>query len=222
MTATFVGYGEARTAREVGGACTRHGHVSWLSRMREDVRTVLDKDPSATSALEVVLFSVGLRAVWAHRRHHWLWDHGAKGLALWLSARMRRRLGVEIHPAAQIGRRFMIDHGMGVVIGSTAIIGDDCLIYQGVTLGMTGKHGGKRHPTLGNGVMVGANATVLGNIVLGDESKVGAGAVVLKDVPAHVTVAGVPATVVRNHRCWEVPHLTLVGDGDVDDWSCAL
>ena len=179
--------------------------ISWLARMREDVRAVMERDPSATSATQVVLFSTGLHAVWAYRRQHWLWTHGSHMLATWLSKRSRRRYGVEIHPAATIGRRLVIDHGMGIVIGGTAIIGDDCLLYQGVTLGMTGKHGGKRHPTLGDRVMVGANAVVLGNIRLGDDVKVGAGAVV-----------------VRDHRCWDVPHLSLVTDDEDVVWSCAL
>ena len=196
--------------------------VSWLARMREDVRAVMERDPSATSAAQVVLFSTGLHAIWAYRRQHWLWVHGRQMLATWLSKRSRRRYGVEIHPAATIGRRLVIDHGMGIVIGGTAIIGDDCLLYQGVTLGMTGKHGGKRHPTLGNRVMVGANAVVLGNIRIGNDVKVGAGAVVVEDVPSDVTVAGVPATIVRKHRCWDVPHLSLVTDDEEVVWSCAL
>ena len=196
--------------------------VSWLARMREDVRAVMERDPSATSAAQVVLFSTGLHAIWAYRRQHWLWVHGRQMLATWLSKRSRRRYGVEIHPAATIGRRLVIDHGMGIVIGGTAIIGDDCLLYQGVTLGMTGKHGGKRHPTLGDRVMVGANAVVLGNIRIGNDVKVGAGAVVVEDVPSDVTVAGVPATIVRKHRCWDVPHLSLVTDDEEVVWSCAL
>lgn len=196
--------------------------VSWLARMREDVRAVMERDPSATSAAQVVLFSTGLHAIWAYRRQHWLWVHGRQMLATWLSKRSRRRYGVEIHPAATIGRRLVIDHGMGIVIGGTAIIGDDCLLYQGVTLGMTGKHGGKRHPTLGDRVMVGANAVVLGNIRIGNDVKIGAGAVVVGDVPSDVTVAGVPATIVRKHRCWDVPHLSLVTDDEEVVWSCAL
>ncbi|MBQ9059125.1 MAG: serine O-acetyltransferase [Atopobiaceae bacterium] len=169
---------------------------SVIARMREDIQAVLDRDPSVDAAWQVFLFSAGVHAVWAHRRHNWLWNHGFKTLALLLSKRMRRRRGMEIHPAATIGKRLVIDHGMGLVIGATAIIGDDCLLYQGVTLGMTGKHGGKRHPNLGDGVMVGANATILGNITVGDGAKVGAGAVVVRDVPAGATVVGVPAQVV--------------------------
>lgn len=167
-----------------------------LTRMREDANALLERDPSASSARELALFSPGLHAVWAFRASHWLWLKGRRQLALWVSRRARRRYGVEIHPAAAIGRRFVIDHGMGVVIGATSVIGDDCMVYQGVTLGMTGHHGGKRHPSLGNGVMVGARAVLLGDIFVGDGAKVGAGAVVVGDVPAGATVVGVPARVV--------------------------
>jgi len=150
-----------------------------------------------------------------------------RSLALLLAKRTRRKLGADIFPSAQIGRRFSIDHGIGVVIGATSIIGDDCLIYQGVTLGMTGKHGGKRHPTLGNNVMVGAGAIVLGNITIGDNAKVAAGSVVVHDVPRDVTVAGVPAKVVRDRR-FSGPRLveddfdpTKLDDENIR-WSCAL
>ena len=201
--------------------------VSWRQRRREDVEAMLARDPSATSHGDVRRNSTGLHAIWAFRRQHWLWEHGLHALALFLARRSRKRYGIEIHPAATIGRRFLIDHGMGIVIGQTAVIGDDCLLYQGVTLGMTGHHGGKRHPTLGDNVMVGANATILGNIRIGDNVKVGAGAVVVHDVPSNVTVAGVPATIVRDHRCRDTPHLTVVpSPEDLDNenvrWSCAL
>lgn len=165
--------------------------------IREDIVAFKAKDPAATSTLSVVLNSPGLRAVWAYRRQHWLWTHGCKGFARWLSTRSRRKFGVEIHPGAQLGRRFLIDHGMGIVVGETTITGDDCMIYQGVTLGGTGKQTGKRHPTLGNNVVVGVGAKVLGNIFLGDNVKVGGGAVVVKDVPPDCTVVGVPGHVVR-------------------------
>ncbi len=215
-------------ATDSGSSKVKEKRIGLFERLREDVQAVLDRDPSASSARDVVFFATGLHAVWAYRRQHWLWTHGAKKLATWMSQRSRKRYGVEIHPAATIGRRFVIDHGMGVVIGGTAIIGDDCMLYQGVTLGMTGHHGGKRHPTLGNGVMIGARAVVLGNITIGDNAKVGAGAVVVHDVPANVSVAGVPATIVREHRCWENARLKLVpNDLDLLDnenvrWSCAL
>ncbi len=194
--------------------------------LKDDIASVIARDPSVHNGREVLLWHTGMHAVWAFRREHWLWRHGMHGLASFLARRTRRRYGVDIHPAATIGRRFMIDHGMGVVIGETAVIGDDCLIYQGVTLGMTGKHGGKRHPTLGNNVMVGAGTIVLGDIHVGDNVKVAAGSVVVHDVPAGTTVAGNPAHVVRENRC---PMLRLVEmparGGDVDEnvrWSCAL
>ncbi len=194
--------------------------------LKDDIASVIARDPSVHNGREVLLWHTGMHAVWAFRRAHWLWRHEMHGLASFLARRTRRRYGVDIHPAATIGRRFMIDHGMGVVIGETAVIGDDCLIYQGVTLGMTGKHGGKRHPTLGNNVMVGAGTIVLGDIHVGDNVKVAAGSVVVHDVPAGTTVAGNPAHVVRENRC---PMLRLVEmparGGDVDEnvrWSCAL
>ena len=202
--------------------------IGLFKQMREDAEAGLARDPSATRLRDIVLYSTGTHIVWAYRRHHWLYTHGMQGLALWLSKRMRRRLNADIHPAATIGRRFSIDHGAGVVIGGTAIIGDDCLTYQGVTLGMTGnKLEGKRHPTLGNNVMVGAGAIVLGDIHIGSNVRVGAGAVVVHDVPDNVTVVGVPATVVRERGC---PMLNLVegrlGGADVDNenvrWSCNL
>lgn len=160
--------------------------------IREDVEAVMRRDPATTSPVMALLLP-GTRAVRAHRRHHWLWAHGHRALAQLLALRARHRLGIEIHPAASVGRRLVIDHGMGVVVGETAVIGDDCLIYQGVTLGCTGKQLGKRHPTLGDGVVVGANACVLGDIVVGDRAKVGAGAVVLRDVAPGSTAVGVPA-----------------------------
>ena len=166
-----------------------------FDRIREDIETFRAHDPAATSNVSILLNSPGMRAIWAYRRQHWLWTHGHPLLARTLSTMSRRRFGVEIHPGAQIGRRFVIDHGMGVVVGETTIIGDDCQLYQGVTLGGTGKQSGKRHPTLGNNVVVGVGASVLGNITLGDNVKVGGGAVVVRDVPADCTVVGVPGHV---------------------------
>src|ERR1035438_2933792 len=151
--------------------------------IREDVASVLERDPAAKSRLEVFLCYSGLHAVWFHRFNHWLWNHGLWLLARWLSQVARFLTGIEIHPAAQIGRRLFIDHGLGTVIGETAIIGDDVTLYQGVTLGGTGKERGKRHPTIGNGVVIGSGARVLGNITVGDRSRVGAGSVVVRDVP---------------------------------------
>lgn len=198
----------------------RRDHPGVFSLMLEDARAALERDPAAGSMADIILFSTGTRIVQAHRRHHWLYTHGFRRLACWLAKRMRVRLGADIHPAATIGRRLTIDHGIGIVIGSTAIIGDDCLIYQGVTLGMDGKNmHGKRHPTLGDDVMVGANAVVLGAITVGSRARIGAGAVVVGDVPQSVTVAGVPAKIVRDYR------LHFVEDADTPEdvrWSCAL
>ena len=164
--------------------------------IREDVASVFDRDPAAKSVLEVLLCYSGLHALWFHRCNHWLWNHRLRLLARWLSQVARLLTGVEIHPGAQIGSRLFIDHGMGVVIGETTIIGDDVTIYQGVSLAGTGKEKGKRHPTIGNGVVIGAGAKVLCNIRIGDNSRVGAGSVVLRDVPDKSTIVGVPGHIV--------------------------
>jgi serine O-acetyltransferase len=170
--------------------------VSFFSCMREDIAAVLDRDPAAKSRLEVVLLYSGLHALWVYRVHHWLWTHHRRFLARFLSQVARFFTGIEIHPGAEIGRRFFVDHGMGVVIGETTVIGDDVTLYQGVTLGGTGKETGKRHPTLRNNVVVGTGARVLGNIIIGEDSRIGAGSVVLRDVPDHSTVVGVPGHIV--------------------------
>ena len=167
-----------------------------LETIREDIASVAERDPAAKSKLEIVLCYSGLHALWAYRLNHWLWHHNVRLLARWLSQVARWLTGIEIHPAAQIGRRLFIDHGMGVVIGETAIVGDDVTLYQGVTLGGTGKESGKRHPTLGNGVVAGGGAKILGNIRVGDNSRIGAGSVVLRDVPDNSTVVGVPGHIV--------------------------
>ncbi len=165
-------------------------------RMREDVMCVFDRDPAARNVFEVLTTYPGVHAVVAHRLSHTLWRAGLKWLARLNSTVSRWVTGIEIHPAAQIGRRFFIDHGMGVVIGETAEIGDDCTLYHGVTLGGTSWKEGKRHPTLKNGVVVGAGAKVLGPIVLGEGCRVGSNAVVVKDVEAGNTVVGVPGRLV--------------------------
>jgi serine O-acetyltransferase len=170
--------------------------MPFMASVREDIRSVFERDPAATSIFGVLLCYPGLHAVWAHRFTHWLWCHNVRVFARFLSQVARFFTGIEIHPGAQVGRRLFIDHGMGVVVGETAIVGDDVTIYQGVTLGGTGKEKGKRHPTLRNGVFVGNNANVLGNIVVGENSRVGAGSVVLRDVPPNSTVVGVPAHLV--------------------------
>jgi serine O-acetyltransferase len=167
--------------------------------IREEVASILERDPAAKSRLEVWLCYSGLHAVVAHRSTHWLWKHGFRLLARWLSTVARFLTGIEIHPAAEIGRRLFIDHGMGVVIGETAVVGDDVTLYQGATLGGTGKEKLKRHPTLGNGVVVGAGAKILGNIRVGDNCRIGAGSVVLRDVPEGSTVVGVPGHIVLQH-----------------------
>lgn len=168
-----------------------------FERLKEDVAAVKERDPAATSALQILLLYPGLRAVCMHRRANWLWRHNHKFLARYVSQRAVRKTGIEIHPAATIGRRFFIDHGTGVVIGETAEIGDDVTIYQGVTLGGTGKDTGKRHPTIGNGVMIGAGAKVLGPFKVGDNTNIAAGAVVLEEIPPDSTAVGVPARVVK-------------------------
>jgi serine O-acetyltransferase len=170
--------------------------MNLLQSIREDTQSVLERDPAATSRLTVWLCYPGLHAVWAHRVQHWLWCRNFRLLARMSSQVTRFWTGIEIHPAAQIGRRLFIDHGMGVVIGETSLIGDDVTLYQAVTLGGTGKSGGKRHPTLRDGVFVGNNANILGNIIIGERARVGAGSVVLRDVPPDSTVVGVPAHIV--------------------------
>ncbi|WP_268743605.1 serine O-acetyltransferase [Bhargavaea cecembensis] len=167
-----------------------------FKRMKEDIATIFDQDPAARSAFEIVLTYSGLHALWGYRIAHALHKRGMRFLARAVSQFSRFLTGIEIHPGAVIGRRFFIDHGSGVVIGETCEIGDDVTLYQGVTLGGTGKEKGKRHPTLGNNVLVASGAKVLGSITLGDNVKVGAGSVVLKDVPPNSTVVGIPGTVV--------------------------
>ena len=173
--------------------------MSFFSCMREDIDAVLDRDPAAKSRFEVMLLYSGLHALWIHRFDHWLWIHQRTFLARLMSQVARFITGIEIHPGAQIGRRFFIDHGSAVVIGETTIIGDDVTLYQGVTLGGTGKETGKRHPTIRNNVVIGAGARVLGNIVIGENCRVGAGSVVLRDVPDNSTVVGVPGHIVFRH-----------------------
>jgi serine O-acetyltransferase len=166
--------------------------------IKEQLQTIAREDPAAKGAFEVVLCYPGFHAVLIHRLAHRFYRAGFTTLARAVSQFTRWTTGIEIHPGAQIGRRLFIDHGMGVVIGETAIVGDDCLLYQGVTLGGTGKERGKRHPTLGNRVIVGSGAKILGNIEIGDDVRIGAGSVVLKPVPPHSTVVGVPGRVVRS------------------------
>ncbi|MGE5484475.1 MAG: serine O-acetyltransferase [Ignavibacteriales bacterium] len=167
-----------------------------LIQIKEDIRTVFERDPAAKNVIEVLLCYPGLHAVWMHRLGHWLYRMRLYVLARLLSHAARFLTGIEIHPGARLGRRVFIDHGMGTVIGETAEIGDDVTIYQGVTLGGTGKEKGKRHPTIGKNVVISAGAKVLGAITIGDNSRVGAGAVVVKPVPEGCTVVGVPGRIV--------------------------
>lgn len=167
-----------------------------LSLIREDITNVMEHDPAAKSRLEVFLCYSGLHAVWFYRVNHWLWNHHLFLAGRWLSQVGRLLTGIEIHPGAKIGRRLFIDHGMGVVIGETSIVGDDVTLYQGVTLGGTGKEHGKRHPTLEDQVVVGSGAKILGNIVVGRNCRIGAGSVVLRNVPENSTVVGVPGHII--------------------------
>lgn len=165
--------------------------------LQADLNAVMDRDPAARNKLEVFLLYSGYKAVRSYRRANWFFRHNLKFIARFISQRSRHKTGIEIHPGAAIGKGLFIDHGMGVVIGETTIIGDNCTIYQNVTLGGTGKDTGKRHPTLGNNVLVGAGAKVLGPFTVGDNSRIAAGAVVLNEVPPNSTAVGVPAKVVR-------------------------
>ncbi len=168
-----------------------------FKRIREDIRAVKERDPAARSSLEIFFLYPGVKALRYYRFAHWLFRHNMKFWARLVSQSAARKTGIEIHPGATIGHRLVIDHGHGVVIGETAEIGDDVLIYQGVTLGGTGKDVGKRHPTIGNNVMICSGAKVLGPFKVGDNSRVAAGAVVLEEVPPNCTVVGVPAKIVR-------------------------
>ena len=169
--------------------------------MRGELKELLEayklRDPAARTSFEIFMLYPGVRALRRHRRAHWCWTHNLKFFARWISQSTRRATGIEIHPGATIGRRLVIDHGMGIVIGETTEIGDDVLLYQGVTLGGTGKERGKRHPTIGNNVMIGSGAKVLGPFKIGDNSRIASGAVVLEEIPPDCTAVGVPAKVVR-------------------------
>lgn len=171
-----------------------------FDKVKEDLQAAKARDPAARSSLEILICYPGLWAICFHRMNHWLWTHHLPFWGRFFSQISRFLTGIEIHPGAQIGRRFFIDHGMGIVIGETTIIGDDVLLYQGVVLGGTSLNKGKRHPTVEDAVVVGSGAKVLGNITLGRSSKVGAGAVVLKDVPAGATAVGVPAKIIQEER----------------------
>lgn len=189
--------------------------ISCWAKAREDVATVRRLDPAAPSTFVIVVSYQGVHAVWYHRVSHWLWNHGRRSIARLLSQWARRRTGIEIHPGATIGRRFFIDHGAGVVIGETSIIGDDVLMFNGVNLGGTSMNPGKRHPTIGDRVVIGAGAKILGAVYVGDDARIGANAVVVKDVPCGATAVGIPA-VIREHPDYVERHTaaSAVDDGD--------
>jgi serine O-acetyltransferase len=168
-----------------------------LETIRSDIRAVFDNDPAAKGVFEVLFTYSGLHAIWSHRIAHWFYNRRMFTFARIISQISRFMTGIEIHPGARIGRRFFIDHGMGVVIGETCEIGDDVLVYHGVTLGGTGKEKGKRHPTIGNNVVISAGAKVLGSFTVGDNSRIGANSVVLNEVPSNSTVIGIPGRIVR-------------------------
>jgi serine O-acetyltransferase len=171
-----------------------------FERIKEDIQMVFARDPAARSTLEVILCSPGLHAIWIHRLASWFWKHNHLFWGRFISTINRFFTGVEIHPGAKIGKRVLIDHGMGVVIGETAEVGEDVLIYQGVVLGGTSLERKKRHPTIGNGVVIGSGAKIIGNIKIGDCSKIGAGSVVLKPSPPGATVVGIPGRIVQESR----------------------
>lgn len=186
----------------------------FFKNLRYDINAVLERDPAARSTLEVLLLYPGIKAVIFHRAAHFFYIHNHKFIARMISQFSRFWTGIEIHPGAVVGRGLFIDHGMGVIIGETTIIGNDCTIYQGVTLGGTGKEKGKRHPTLGNNVMVGSGAKVLGPFTVGDNSKIAAGAVVLSQVPPDSTCVGVPARIVKRegvrvNECADLDQVTI-------------
>lgn len=173
--------------------------MSFIENIKNDIQSIKARDPAAHSGLEIILTYSGVHAVMMYRVAHWLYKHNLKVTARAVSQLARCFTGIEIHPGAKIGKGLLIDHGSGVVIGETAEIGDNCLIYQGCTLGGTGKEHGKRHPTLGNNVMVGSGAKILGPFKVGDGAKIAANAVVLKEVPPNCTAVGVPARIVRQN-----------------------
>jgi len=175
----------------------------FYSTLHSDLLSAMERDPAARSALEVAILYSGLHAIWGYRVSHWLWKHHFKFLGRWFSQIIRNITGVEIHPGATIGAKFFIDHGMGVVIGETSIVGDQVTIYHGVTLGGTSLQKGKRHPTVGDRVTIGAGAKVLGDITIGADSRIGANAVVVKSVPENSVVVGVPGQIVKRSH----PHM---------------
>jgi serine O-acetyltransferase len=189
--------------------------ANYFSRIGRDVDSVIERDPAARSKLEVMLVYSGLHAIWIHRITHWLWTRKVRFLARWISQFARWLTGIEIHPGATIGPGFFIDHGMGVVIGETAEIGADVTLYHGVTLGGTSLNKEKRHPTIGDRVVIGAGAKILGAIEIGADSRVGANAVVVKSVPENAVVVGVPGQIVRRSQPMHAPDLNHTSLPDI-------
>ena len=189
----------------------------WFEKIRQDIQAVFDRDPAARSTMEVILCYPGLHAIWGYRISNWMWNHRLKLLARLFSHLVRGLTGVEIHPGARIGPNFFIDHGMGVVIGETAEIGECVTMYHGVTLGGASLNKGKRHPTLGNNIVVGAGAKILGAITVGDNSRIGANAVVVKPVPSDSVVVGVPGQVVTRSQPRLYPNLPDLEHGRLPD-----
>jgi serine O-acetyltransferase len=200
------------TINRVGGV------RGFFSLVRQDIASVLERDPAARSSLEVLLVYSGLHAIWVYRIAHWLWTHKMRFLGRYLSQLTRWLTGIEIHPGARVGAGFFIDHGMGVVIGETAEIGNDVTIYHGVTLGGTSLDKGKRHPTIGDRVVIGAGAKVLGNITIGADSRIGANAVVVRPAPENSVIVGVPGQIVRRshpHTAADAPDLNHTALPDI-------
>lgn len=189
--------------------------ANYFSRIRRDIHSVIARDPAARSWLEVIMVYSGLHAIWIHRITYWLWQRRVRFLARWLSQGARWLTGIEIHPGATIGAGFFIDHGMGVVIGETAEIGSDVTLYHGVTLGGTSLNKGKRHPTIGDRVVIGAGAKVLGAIEIGADSRIGANAVVVRSVPENSVVVGVPGQIVRRSQPTHAPDLNHTSLPDI-------
>ncbi len=209
---------------QAGPVAVPQKQKGFFAMMREDIDSVLERDPAARSRLEVILVYAGLHAIWGHRIAHWLWTHNFKLLGRWSSQVVRDLTGIEIHPGAVIGEGFFIDHGMGVVIGETAEIGNFVTLYHGVTLGGTSLEKGKRHPTIGDRVTIGTGAKVLGAITIGNDSRIGANAVVVKSVPANSVVVGVPGQIVRRvhpHLAGDAPDLNHTTLPDVVGLSLA-
>ena len=192
--------------------------ANYFSQIKRDIDSVIERDPAARSRLEVMLVYSGLHAIWIHRITHWLWQRDVRFLARWLSQLARWLTGIEIHPGATLSPGFFIDHGIGVVIGETAEVGADVTLYHGVTLGGTSLNKGKRHPTIGDRVVIGAGAKVLGNITIGSDSRIGANAVVVKSVPENAVVVGVPGQIVKRaqpHRPTDAPDLNHTSLPDI-------